>query len=102
MTNNWTSVARAEDLTEGASILVSLGKKKIVVTLLEGEPFAYSAFCTHAGGPMERAENQGVIVTCPLHGWRFDLRDRGREIHGYRSLETFKVKMADGQVLVHA
>jgi nitrite reductase/ring-hydroxylating ferredoxin subunit len=49
---------------------------------------------------MERSEIEGAIVTCPLHAWRFDLDNDGTELHGYRGLSTYPVKVKDGRVLV--
>jgi nitrite reductase/ring-hydroxylating ferredoxin subunit len=49
---------------------------------------------------MERSETEGAIVSCPLHAWRFDLEDSGRELHGYRGLQVHDVKVTDGQVFL--
>ncbi len=49
---------------------------------------------------MHRAEGEGTIVTCPLHARRFDLQDQGREIHDYRPLRVYEVKVEAGVVFV--
>jgi nitrite reductase/ring-hydroxylating ferredoxin subunit len=49
---------------------------------------------------MHRAEVDGAILTCPYHAWRFDLREAGREIHGYRPLSVYEVKVERGDVCV--
>ena len=30
--------------------------------------------CPHAAGPLHDGEVEGTILTCPWHGWTFDLR----------------------------
>jgi nitrite reductase/ring-hydroxylating ferredoxin subunit len=49
---------------------------------------------------MDRSEVEGAIVSCPLHAWRFDLEQGGKELHGYRNLTVHDIKVTDGQVLV--
>jgi nitrite reductase/ring-hydroxylating ferredoxin subunit len=49
---------------------------------------------------MERSEIEGAIVSCPLHAWRFDLENDGRELHGYRSLAVHSLKVDGGEVYV--
>jgi nitrite reductase/ring-hydroxylating ferredoxin subunit len=49
---------------------------------------------------MHLAEVEGTIIACPLHGWRFDLRDNGTEIHGFRALNMYHVKVGHGTISV--
>ncbi len=100
MTGKWVSIGANEAITYGFHT-VTAENRRIVIASLEGELFAFDAFCPHAGGPMECAEVKGAVITCPLHGWRFDLRRAGFEIHGYRNLKTLDVKIENGQVYVH-
>lgn len=78
----------------------AVGRRQLVVARLNGRLYAFDALCPHAQGPMERSEIEGAIVTCPLHAWRFDLNNAGKELHGYRGLATYPVKVEDGKVLV--
>lgn len=99
MTKKWVCVGANENIRYGLQS-VTVGNQKIIIGVLDGEMFAFGAFCPHRSGPMECSEVEGAIVTCPLHGWRFDLRQGGREIHGYRGLSTLNVKVEKGQVFV--
>src|SRR5207244_11150910 len=40
-----------------------------------GQICALSDTCTHAGGPLHEGDIDGLGVTCPWHGSRFDLTD---------------------------
>ena len=97
---SWIKVGTEEQFADGALHTVSIERQRVVVARLKGQLFAFDAFCPHAQGPMERSEIEGAIVSCPLHAWRFDLENGGRELHGYRSLTTYPVTVNDGQVLV--
>ena len=95
----WTAVGEEQKFGEGLHSIM-LGRRQVVVARLSGKLFAFDALCPHAQGPMERSEVEGAIVSCPLHAWRFDLEQGGKELHGYRSLTVHDIKVADGQVLV--
>lgn len=99
MDNGWSRIGNDSEFDEKIK-LVQMGTSKIAVARLEGQLFAFNGLCPHAFGPMHRAEVEGTIVTCPLHAWRFDLQDGGREIHHYRPLSMYEVKVEGGDVYV--
>ncbi|MEX0718520.1 MAG: Rieske 2Fe-2S domain-containing protein [Planctomycetaceae bacterium] len=49
-------------------------RDEVVLLWLDGAPVAYSSVCPHFGGPLE-ANFRDRTLTCPWHGWRFDLAD---------------------------
>jgi len=77
-----------------------VGRVKLVLVRSEQGFRAFDRHCPHVGGPMLKCETTGSYVTCPLHGWSFNLDDGGREAHGYRSLRTYLVRLVDRQVFV--
>jgi nitrite reductase/ring-hydroxylating ferredoxin subunit len=95
----WVNVGRNEEFTVGLHD-VRVGDRRLVLAVLEGELFAFAPFCPHAFGPLHLSEVNGTIISCPLHGWRFDLRNDGREIHGYRPLIMYEVAVDHGSISV--
>jgi nitrite reductase (NADH) small subunit len=73
-------------LLEGRTVTVD-GRRIAVFRTPEGF-HAIDATCPHAGGPLADGLVADRCVTCPLHGWRFDLTS-GRALTG------------DGAVVVH-
>lgn len=67
-------VGRVEDIPplEGRAVTVA-GRRIAVVRLPDGF-VAIDGACPHAGGPLADGIVTASCVTCPLHGWRFDLR----------------------------
>ena len=49
--------------------------------VVNGEVFAYPTICPHLGGPLDEAPLEAGCVTCPWHGYRYDLRS-GRCVSG--------------------
>lgn len=97
MPQNWVNVGSEAQFPDGLHT-VALGKRRVVIARLEGRLYSFDALCPHAQGPMEKAEIEGTIVSCPLHAWRYDLQQGGKELHGYRDLATYEVTVTDGQV----
>lgn len=42
--------------------------------VVDGRPVRFLATCPHLGGPLDRAPIEDGCITCPWHGYRFDLR----------------------------
>ncbi len=99
MSHNWIDAGREAQFPDGLHPVL-LGRKRVVIARLEGRLYAFDALCPHAQGPMEKSEIEGSIVSCPLHAWRYDLQLGGKELHGYRDLATYEVRVTDGQVFV--
>lgn len=92
-------MGRAETFGPGFH-LRGKGRNRFILAVIDGELFAFSPICPHAGGNLELAETQGTSIICPLHGWRFDLAFAGQEAHGYRPACTYDVRVEAGLVYV--
>jgi nitrite reductase/ring-hydroxylating ferredoxin subunit len=99
MTPEWHRACDASAVAQGMQA-VQIAHRKLVVARVDDALYAFAGFCPHVAGPMHRGELNGCIVTCPLHGWRFDLSRGGCEIHGERPIETYPVKEEDGAIYV--
>ena len=54
---------------------VSTARGKFCVRRLDGQWIAHSAACPHLLGPLDEASpDQAGSITCPWHGYRFDVR----------------------------
>lgn len=47
--------------------------KAIAIANVAGKIFAISNICLHRGGPLAQGPLEGKIVTCPWHGWQYDV-----------------------------
>jgi len=97
--SEWIRIGASSDFDEGIK-LIDIGRRKIAITRLGGQLFAFNGLCPHAGGPMHRSETEGSVITCPLHGWRFNLLDGGKELHNYRALSVYEIRSENGEVSV--
>lgn len=67
-------VARADDVREGCGRRVRVGRIEVGVFRSGGSFFAIENACPHAGVPLSEGSAERCIVTCPAHGFQYDLR----------------------------
>ncbi len=93
-------VARASEIPIGeAKVVVVLGHPVAVFHLAEGF-FAVSNVCLHRGGPVGEGSLDGPVVTCPLHGWEYDVRTGKNVANPMARLRTYPVRVDGEDVLV--
>ena len=67
-------VAALSAVPKGKLHLVAIGREEIVLFRRGDEILAIGNECPQQGGAICDGWVEGDIVTCPLHGWEFDLR----------------------------
>jgi nitrite reductase (NADH) small subunit len=68
-----TRIASRADIPEGTGKIVEFGGKKIAIFSVGGKFYAIDNECKHRGGPLGDGELDGTTVTCPWHGWEYDV-----------------------------
>jgi nitrite reductase/ring-hydroxylating ferredoxin subunit/alkylhydroperoxidase/carboxymuconolactone decarboxylase family protein YurZ len=96
----WVLAARTSDLAAGGGHLAEVGGKAIALFAYEGEVFAVNNRCLHRGGSLAEGSVAGGLVTCPLHGWRFELRTGQCPARPGAVLETYPVRREGDQIFV--
>ncbi|QDU72083.1 Rieske (2Fe-2S) protein [Mucisphaera calidilacus] len=71
---NWTPVGPAADVPESCQQACSASEHSVVVFRIDGQLHAIENLCPHAGLPLEDGEREGMVLTCPYHGFAFNLR----------------------------
>jgi nitrite reductase [NAD(P)H] small subunit len=89
-TQGLTRVGRADEVPslEGRSVIVE--GRRIAVFRTEDGWRAVDGVCPHEGGPLADGIVADRCVTCPLHGWRFDL-DTGEAVGGDARVAVYEV-----------
>lgn len=68
-------IANANDIPEGKGrIVIGPDGKEIALFKIQGSFYALENACPHMGGPLGEGELDDCKVTCPWHGWQFDIR----------------------------
>ncbi len=76
MSEERVDVGDLSDLVDGEMrCFEHVGRYGIVVCRAGGELYALDDNCSHADTPLSEGRLRGFMVTCPLHGAAFDVRD---------------------------
>lgn len=118
---DFVEIGKAGELANGTMKEISIQGQKILLAFTGGKYYAVPNRCTHMGGNLSKGKLEGTIVTCPLHGSQFDLKDgsvvrwlkgsgvmslAGRTMSAIgaaakmeKSLTTYEVKLAGDKIL---
>ena len=95
-----TKVAQRADLPVGSGKVVEAGGKTIAVFNCEGTFYAIENTCKHRGGPLGDGSLSGTAVTCPWHGWEYDVATGACAMDASLKVQTFDVNVDGEDVLV--
>lgn len=113
--SNDIEVGRRGDLEDGAMKQVLAQGREILLARVKDDYYATDNRCPHMGGRLSQGKLEGTVVTCPLHGSQFDLRDGrvvrwlkgsgllsmiGKAIKRPRPLATYNVKAHDDRIMI--
>jgi 3-phenylpropionate/trans-cinnamate dioxygenase ferredoxin subunit len=100
--------AKASEISAGKTKKLPLGDFGVLIANVDGSFYAVDALCTHYGGDLSAGTLQGKILTCPVHGAKFDVRD-GKVVSPpnqpldrpiIENLITYPLKVENGEVYV--
>jgi len=66
-------VAGTNDVTPGHGIVAEVNGKTLAVFNVDGTYHVTDNDCVHRGGPLGEGDLEGHVVSCPWHGWQFDV-----------------------------
>ena len=74
MPHDFTTVARVGDIPPNAGRQVTVDERWVALFYVDGAYHAIDQLCLHRGGPLSDGTVRDCVVTCPWHGWQFDVR----------------------------
>ncbi|MEX0874204.1 MAG: non-heme iron oxygenase ferredoxin subunit [Actinomycetota bacterium] len=99
--SNFVKVAKVSDIPSGEALQVEAGGQTMALVQVEGEVYCVQDICTHEHAHLSEGFCEGYEIECPLHGSIFDVRTgEVKSLPATDDLETFPVKVEDGEVLV--
>ena len=98
----FVKVASVNDVPDGEGKIVKANGKEIALFKLNGSFYAIDNTCKHMGGPLGEGWLEDSIVTCPWHGWRYDIKDGQCQMFPNVKVDAFQVKVEGNDVLVDA
>jgi nitrite reductase/ring-hydroxylating ferredoxin subunit len=91
-------VGRADEIPEGERKLIQIDDRSIGVFHHKGKWVALLNHCLHRGGPVATGRLEGDVLTCPWHGFQYDVNNGQLLVDPGVKLEMFPVDVRDGEV----
>ena len=93
-------IANTSDVERGAGKVVHAGGRTLALFNVDDEFYAIDNSCAHRGGPLGDGRLNGTIVTCPWHGYRYDVRTGAHQLDASFSVTCYPVTVEGGAVYV--
>jgi nitrite reductase/ring-hydroxylating ferredoxin subunit len=71
--SEFVTVAHVGDIPPGTGRQVTVNGRWVGLFNVGGAYHAIDGICLHRGGPLSDGQVSGCIVTCPWHGWQYDV-----------------------------
>ena len=93
-------VAETSDLNPGECRVVEVEGKTLALFNVDGNYYVLDNTCLHRGGPLGEGELEGTLVTCPWHGWRWDVTTGASAMNPAAKVPCFPAKVEGNSVFV--
>jgi len=92
------TVAQTAEIEPGSAKVVEANGREIAIFNVEGSFYAIDNVCSHKGGPLGEGLLEGEVVTCPWHGWRFDVKTGHCLTNPMAKIKLYPLKIENGEI----
>ena len=96
----YVRVASVSEVPAGTGRVVEANGRALALFNVDGRFYAMDNTCLHRGGPVGDGDLEGTIVTCPWHGFQYDVTTGRNVLDPDVGLEPFAVRVDGDDVLV--
>jgi nitrite reductase (NADH) small subunit len=100
MAETFVRVAGVDEIPEGSARQVTVEGRWVGLFNVGGTFHAIDNLCLHRGGPLCEGPMAGAIVTCPWHGWQYDVTTGVNTMDESERVDRYEVKVEGDAVLV--
>ena len=94
------NVAKISEVPNFGKKVVSVSGREILLVNVKGTIYAVENECPHQGSPLNAAVVKDGYISCPRHGYRFNLTDGRCAEHPEFELATFPVRLTGDEISV--
>lgn len=99
---DFVKVATLSELPPGTAKAVEVGGNSVALYNVAGTVYATANTCPHRGGPLGEGELNEGVITCPWHGFQYDVATGKCRTNPALSLGCHPVRIEGQDVLVQA
>lgn len=96
----FVKVAALSDLPSGTTKAVEVNGVPVALYNLDGTVHATTNTCPHRGGPLGEGELSEGIVTCPWHGFQYDVTTGACKTNPALKIPCYPVRVEGQDILV--
>lgn len=96
----WHDIGLESDFALGSTTELVVEDRIVAVCNDEGTLYALDGVCPHQGGPLGKGQLENCVLTCPWHGWQFDVRDGQSLLSPHVKHPTLEIKLHENRVFV--
>lgn len=95
-------VSNIDEVPKNSSKIINVNNKVLALFNIGGNFYVIENVCKHRGGSLGEGEIHEEDVTCPWHGWVYNIKTGNcLNVPGVM-VETYKVKVEGEKILVEA
>ena len=98
--SRWIPVANVADCPPGSCLELAVAGRVVAIFNVAGDFHALDGVCPHQGGPLGKGYLEGHVVTCPWHGWQFDVRSGQHQINAGLQQPLFDVRVVNERIMI--
>lgn len=91
---------KTAEVAQGTIREFQVNGKAIAVAHVGGTFYAISNTCLHQGGPLGAGPLEGNIVTCPWHGWEYDVTTGKIKQNATVGVPCYQVEVRGDEIFV--
>lgn len=100
-TDDWVTVCDHTEIREGfAKITILPNGDRVAVFKMDGKLSAISNACAHQNGPLGEGKIIDCLVTCPWHGFQYDVTNGRSPAPFTEMVPTYQIRLDGGTVQV--
>jgi len=94
-------VAKISEVPNFGKKVVTVSGQDVLLINIKGAIFAVENDCPHQGSPLQAAIVKDGFISCPRHGYRFNLSDGSCSEHPECTLRTYQVELQGDDILIN-
>ncbi len=94
-------VCNSDDISAGQYLAFTINNRAILVCNYQGAFYAIEDKCSHAPAKLNGGKFKDCVISCPLHGAKFDVRDGSAQGKpAFTGITQFDLKCINNEILV--
>lgn len=96
----YVKVAKLDDLPPGNCREFQADGKPVALFNVDGKVYCLDNTCLHRGGPLGQGVLEDKLITCPWHGWQYDVTTGAAVMNAAIQVRKFDVKVEGEDIQV--